>query len=772
MEKATSSDQIVQMREIALRMRDLILRQPPQDLLGYIYSHQLLDQLSPAGNTDSDPARERGSLGDRTGENQFLLEYVHAALASAPASKGLKFDEAECAEIYELSSQLQMAAMLYAMASSHESDNKVFGPETADVEFRAKASWVLIRGNRYQVLEEEFYNFVLEPHDDALREAYGVSAKSVAAGFQEIADTVRSGQADAVEVLAQAIEEAQIEPEDQEEHSVDARRVRTDASPPDTVAASRAADDLLRGGICNVSRHTNLPKDLLDDLSFHRGEDEEFFFDEPLSSTPFQTLPARKKPLIKLDESYYAVDPCFARDAGYRALLFNLLRRSPGYKKKFESGQKSMSEAAFFQILDDHLDGAKVNQEVWYKNPKTGQWVENDTLVRIDDALFLIEAKAGAAATIASPASDFPRHVQSIQDLIVKAYQQCARFFEYLNSADEVPIYERRDGRYIECDRLRIADFRLLFPIGLTIESFTPFSTMCKELEEIKPILDRYAFLSLSIDDLFVLRRFLPTMGAFSHYLDVRQAVASIKGVELFDEFDHLGAYIDKNRFDQVILAQQAEGNPDKIVWEGMSKTVDQHFVGEEWNRHAPAGQEYPDEVLGLLSALNRARAPGWLAAESVIRDYDEKGRNDLTEILQSLRVTLGQYNHRYFQLTGDQSIFIWLQREGSVVDRGLVEKKASAAALASSTNKMIGVIVFASPDQGYDTAVPFPVQIPAARNSENSALYEEAERMRQPRRQTALTGAKQAKKQVKKLGRNQLCWCGSGIKFKKCHGR
>ena len=65
----------------------------------------------------------------------------------------------------------------------------------------------------------------------------------------------------------------------------------------------------------------------------------------------------------------------------------------------------------------------------------------------------LDEAKAGAAATIASPALDFGRHAQSVQDLVLKAYKQCERFFSYLNSALEVPLFHLVNGKYVECGR-------------------------------------------------------------------------------------------------------------------------------------------------------------------------------------------------------------------------------------------------------------------------------------------------------------------------------
>lgn len=203
------------------------------------------------------------------------------------------------------------------------------------------------------------------------------------------------------------------------------------------------------------------------------------------------------------------------RDAGYRALLHNLLQRKPEYKKEFEERQKTMSEGAFYDILRAQFPTANVYQEIYYKDPETNQWSENDTLILMDDVLFLIEAKAGAAATIASPATDFKRHAQSVQDLVIKAYKQCERFFNYLNSADEVVIYHLVSGKHRECGRIKASNYRVMLPIGLTVESFSPFSSFCKQLPQITPLLGKYGFVSMSIDDLFVLKRFLPSLGSF-----------------------------------------------------------------------------------------------------------------------------------------------------------------------------------------------------------------------------------------------------------------
>ncbi|HEK2642193.1 TPA: SEC-C domain-containing protein [Proteus mirabilis] len=761
------------MESIADRMRELIVKMPPHDLLGYIYAQHMMKKMG--NQIGGEKQGQEGSPADVVNEPQFLLEYVHAVLASEAAPADMEFDEALCAELFECSRKLRELAMFYAMATSADTKDGIFGPNTADIEFRAKSTWVMIRGNRYQVLEGEFYRYVLAPHNDVLKEVYGIGATDIAEGFQAMADAIRSGQANAIIEMMKQFEAVKAFSIEQSKSMEDAMESWIAENEEQSKAARGAMEDMLRGGIANVSRHTKLPPTLLADLSYQRGEDTEFFAAGDFKGTPFRTLPARKKPLIQLGSDYYAVDPCFARDAGYRALLFNLLQRKPDYNKAFKDRQKMMSEAAFADILYAQLPGATVLQEVYYKDPDSKQWSENDTLILVDDVLLLVEAKAGAAATIASPALDFGRHAQSVQDLVLKAYKQCVRFFNYMNSADEVSLYHLVNGKYEECCRVRRSDYRVMVPIGLTVESFSPFSTYCKELPQVEPLLGKHAFISLSIDDLFVLKRLLPTPGEFVHYLEVRQAVAGIRGAHLFDEFDHLGAYLKKNRFDQDIIEQLKEEKANMVIWDGMSDIVDRTFEGEEWESKPFPSQKFPEEVLKLLGALDSTRASGWLSAESHIRDLGEEGRNNLAKMLSDLRKTLIQHPVRYFVLGGDGvPLFVWLQRHGHPIDWTKVNNKASAVALSAKATNVIGVVAEVSADGTYVQARSFKIYIPTEQTAENAHIYEDAARMANPERTVNLEREKQVHfgRKSKKIGRNVPCPCGSGMKYKRCHGR
>lgn len=761
------------MEAIAARMRELIVAMPPHDLLGYIYAQHMIKSIADQSGTQEQ--HEAAGPDDLINENQFLLEYVHAVLATDAAPAGVTFDEAKCAELFELGRKLREQAMLFAMVSSADTKDGAFGPNTADIEFHAKSTWVMLRGNRYQVLEGEFYGYVLAPHNDVLQEAYAVDATDIAEGFQAMADATRSGQADAIMEMMAQFEAAQAFATAQNTPLENVIEAWVAENSEQAKAAGWAMDDMFRGGIANVSRHTKLPPTLLTDLAYRRGEETEFFAAGDFSGTPYRTLPARKKPLIQLGSDYYAIDPCFTRDAGYRALLFNLLQRRPDYKKTFEERQKTMSEAAFAEILAAQLPDATVFQEVYYKDPVSKQWSENDSLILIDDVLFLVEAKAGAAATIASPALDFARHAQSVQDLVLKAYKQCERFFNYLDSADEVPLYYLAGGKYEECGRVRRADYRVMVPIGLTVESFSPFSTYCKELPQVEPLLGKHAFVSLSIDELLVLKRFLPTAGEFAHYMEVRQAVAGIRRAHLFDEFDHLGAYLKKNRFDQDISDQLKADKLDVLVWGGMSDIIDKSFEGEGWESGPFPTQHFPEEVLKLLGALDSTRARGWLSAESHIRDLGEEDRNDLAKMLSDLRQTLNKHLARYFiRLGGDKALFVWLQQHDHHVDWARVNDKASAAALAVKASNVIGVVAEVSADGTYYRAQYFAVHIPSVRTEGNDHIYEDAAEMAHSKRVMNLNQPKMATSplKAKKPGRNETCPCGSGAKFKRCHGR
>ncbi|MGI4800324.1 MAG: hypothetical protein ACRYG8_41085, partial [Janthinobacterium lividum] len=554
-QKIKAADELRQEMEVlALKACDLILAQPPIGFLGYVVSQFYMAML----HVSTDVAETSYQQKEVVKTYQLVLEYMHAVWschANLP-EETQAIDEAKASEVMKIFATLDMKTALYCMASAMARIDDGADGHSAETEFHAKSSWSLIRGHRYQVLEEEFFRFALEPHSDALKSAYGVDHDEIAAGIQRIADAFRAGVSTAAGGINAAMQrtDALVEAS-----SKDLATVMTELrseEPGYIEEIGQQIQDMLFGGVCNLSRHSGLPVALLDDLSYAPGENAQFFAAGKFAGTPMRALPARSKPGIKLGNSVYATDGQFIRDSAYRAIQWGLWKRLP-YRDEWITRQGRRVEEAYPKIFSHQLRQAQSYESVYHKDATTSEWVECDLLLLLDDVLLVIEAKAGVMP-MQSPATNFANHEQRIDELIIKAYKQCARFIEYLASAPEVPLFSLQNGSHIEIARIRRDRFRLILPIGLTIEAFTPFSAMAKELPGVVPILSMHSFICMSVDDLFVLNRFLPTTGQLIHYLAVRQQVAGLPKALLFDEIDHLGAYISRNRFD-IDLREQSK---------------------------------------------------------------------------------------------------------------------------------------------------------------------------------------------------------------------
>jgi hypothetical protein len=694
----------VDMELIAARLRDLILSQPPRALIGFVWAEFSLRPM-----LENDAAKEMQAA-------QFVLGYLHAVLASFADEAAGELDEAVCGEIVETTSHLRDATQRYCDALSRDDA----GAQARWTEAHALSDWIACRGEAHRAPEREFFDVVLAPHDEALRRCYGIGAAEIAAGLQAAADAMRKGCA---RVVARIAEHAQAVGALAAERGVASERaaeIWASEQPERAAASEQAFAELFGGGLCNLSRHTALPAALLEDLSFARGENKEFFAAGALAGTPLRTLPVRVKPLIGLDGEYFATHPDFL-SAAYCQILRSLLARNPNpaYRREFRARHSAFGERAFESVLTKQLAGATVLHEICYRDAATRAWVENDTLIRLDDVLILIDSKVGIAATIAPPAGDFERQARAAQDMVAKTYQQCRRFFDYLDSADEVPLFKRDAGRYVECDRVRRADFRIMLPIGLSVEPLGPFGAMCNGLPEIEPILGRLRFMLMSIDELIALRRSLPAAGDLLAF-----------------------------------LSRQSSTVPD-----GAMPRI-----------------ERPAEIVKLLDALQAAREPGWLRADNLIRALGAAECDALASGLLEMTESLTAQEHGWFQFDGDPPLFVWLQRFGTLANVETIAATARAAAIATGAREIVVVIAHKTDAAGYSRAMALDVKVPPPGSAEHARARAEAERLQA--QQNAVSAALNevsvppvATPPARLPGRNEPCWCGSGNKFKRCHG-
>lgn len=116
----------------------------------------------------------------------------------------------------------------------------------------------------------------------------------------------------------------------------------------------------------------------------------------------------------------------------------------------------------------------------------------------------------------------------------------------------------------------------------------------------------------------------------------------------------------------------------------------------------------------------------------------------------------------------------MWLQKSGHAIDFDRIKHKAAAAAIAFRSNTVTCILAIVLDNGDYFQAKHLEVNIPNTQTFETEHLFKDAEKMvgrsRDLLHRPALGFALEAPR--KKLGRNEPCYCGSGMKYKKCHGR
>jgi mRNA-degrading endonuclease RelE of RelBE toxin-antitoxin system len=638
--EATPEAARVALESVAARLRDAILRCAPKPLLAFLW-HQVSVHH---GSTGEGPVTADVEQIDVA----MAMEYVHAVLSGyAPHAWGTDTSVDAMHGVLRDMADVRCASMQYCYLVNQEHREGEFAHHSGELHFRALSNWIFSRAYRYGVLESEFLKFALAPHDGALRQAYGVDAATIADGLQA-----------AVTALLQPRQAARVD-------------------------------------LNNVTRTSGLPAELLDDLSYQPGDNTEFFRAGLLSGTPLLTLPGRLKPLVRLDDGHYACDPYFLRDSAYRAIQRGLRRRIPDYDATWTKQQTAATEAGFTRIFDRQLAGADTLSSVFYKEAGTGKWCELDLLVRLDDTLFVVEVKGGVMPTH-SPELDFDKYGKKVEQLIQEAYDQGKRFLEYANSRPEVMLYQvdknnKKNKKPV--GKLRLGDYRLVFPIGLTIESFVPFSASSKHLPGIVPILGRFPFIAMAIDDLFILNRFLPTAGELTHYLAARQRLAARKALILVDEADHLGLYVSHKRYDIAVDFIASQGI-ERFVHETAAQPVNAYFNRPDWEQASPPRQRFAKHFSRILQVLDTSRRRGFLRTDAIIRDLGEAVCEQLEASIESGLPHLAAAPHRRILFHGNRPCVVCLQRDGHVDVLEEHRRAAEDVAHASATNSCPLLIV------------------------------------------------------------------------------
>jgi SEC-C motif len=531
------------------------------------------------------------------------------------------------------------------------------------------------------------------------------------------------------------------------------------------ILESPAFDDLLRevqgnarlaltSAIFDITDLSSLPNSVLSLLSVQPGESILTSLTGPGHDdlSPLSTSILHDKPFVKRGGRYYFFYHSGLEDRVTEILERDLFERYPD------------REAALRRKRDDYLEGVATDllvsivrpdteyRNVYYPNPDhPGTLTELDALLAVDDILFLVEVKAGslsAAARRGAPESLY----QELADTIGTGQRQSERAEKYIKSADDVPCFDASGQR--EICRIGHQNYRRIFRIVVTREDLGWVGARIAIMSVIEPTLTSSLPWHVSLDDLrTVSELFQDSNLRFVHFLERRLDASKEATLSQHDEIEHIGLYNKMNFYHDLPVHGM-----DRMTFDpSWMLDIDAYFADKYRGKTTLLPkQQMPPRLAGLLDALKDSQLGGRFAAASIIFDMDEEARNGVDRALEyldagaesrqrSLRVPFSTASHGItFSYARND---LWQQelvRSAAQMEQSRCSKWVAVQLTNHSPYVISGIERIAPGRFSSEEMVP------------GFRYIEELVRQ---------------KLMTEKPGRNDRCPCGSGKKYKKCHG-
>lgn len=608
----------------------------------------------------------------------------------------------------------------------------------------------MVRGNRYRFLQVGYIRPLISVHEDEFLKLFGITSDDVVAGYEKLERALSSGRLEGFETLGKLFEKTCATGEADFSNIPD----------EDSEAAQKAAMEAFSVQHFNVARITGWPEEFIEALSFVPGE-AHFFDIGKMWYWPIVTLPIVDRPFITLHEKTYCFDYYSLTDNFYRAVQKAVLRTDPGYSEKWQERQKTASESMVRSILENMLPGCASYTDNCYGSKKHRN--ENDLLIRYRDALLVVEVKAGSF-TDAPPMSDFESHINRYRELIEKSNSQCDQMRKYIReSSPSLVLYG--ESMHPKAN-LNISDISAIFCLSITIENINAFAARAEKLR----------FLNLTegvsciaVDDLMTYKAYFDNPLEFLHFLKQREIASLNKRIALNDEFDHLGMYIVHNCY-SLEIDSLPEG---EVFVAGYRDELDRYFerVGTPLPQVDKPQQLMPSRFREIIDVLLSSGNPQAVRISSYLLDFSGEARQQLSdgvEMALQRQASTGRQIAQSLCGSGNSIRMTFYVFQDELLDAESDQKMfdyTAAILLANSEDERV-LVAFRYDENHLLQKIDFRVisiqEIPSNRIRELRAYGEKMGNFR----------VKTYKQQHGKIGRNELCPCGSGKKYKKCHGR
>lgn len=619
---------------------------------------------------------------------------------------------------------------------------------------------LMVRVVRFPNFQEDYWKESLDPYDSLLRRAYGVGAETMIAGLKELSEYQKRGMMqkhldsmEAVNKLRTRAKELGLIEGDSKEY-----RLRIRQSEELTLLDEDVRKKLSEAWtprLFEITDISSLPKPVLGLLSVKPGEN-------PLSKltgnnnedlSPLSTDVEHYKPFLEIDGKIYTFYHAGFEDRIAEIIENDLNKKFPKQRSSIEKLRSDYIETEAVKLLSDILDPEYKALNLFYPNPdESGQFTELDGLIAVDDTLVLVEVKSGgisAGAARGAPAS----LKRDLKTLIFEGQRQSERAERYIRSADKVDFYDQTGKKVVYS--LEHGKFRRIIRIVVTRESLGWIGASLVKLAVLDPSLNESMPWQVSIDDLRAISDLFKGKSIeFGHYLQVRLEAAENQSLSQNDEIDHVALYNAMNYYHKNVGS-----DANRTIFNAYSLPIDRYFMDKLSGKNPDRPeQKVPKELRNIIEALEVSKEPHRFEVGAFLLGNDNGQRKDVAKHLKKVLEQQHTDRRRVMRLgSPDMKVGFSI---GHIEKANLELEKVRCAAYMSN----MGLDRWLSVNIDTTDRVTVSDIVELKIGDFTDEQIKEAQAIIERGMQQNSSGLN--------IARNQLCPCGSGERYKNCHGR
>lgn len=694
-------------------------------------------------------------------ESLLLLEYIQSLLAGLP-NENLsilpEIDEKNWAKLLEKIIHLQhfiLTNYLTYKTAKLKVSGSLSSEQECDLFGKAYLQWCLNRGHRYMFHDLIHLKLLLEPHQDIIKTTFNIEADKLIFEIEKIKFSLTEGIFLAFKELKSIHENLA------NENAIE----ELENNPDKKLELESILNRAFRYDCFDLEKVTNLPKKLLKELSWDLGQDSEFGQKGEYMYSPLRRMPTQKKPFISINDAYYCFNYSNFIDSFYRVIERYILSSNPDYKEEWKAKQTITSESSPFSFFKKLLPGATILKNVYYQENqvlnKKANRIECDGLVIYQNYLFVIEIRGGKF-TYTSPANDFNAYINSVNSLLLSPRKQATRLLESLKMNSKLTLFEtQKDTKAIT--EIYFSDFEYTIPCVITLENIPIISSDIEKMQESIESTSSLPCWALSIDDLRIYTDIFSSPIYFLHYIKERIEASKSKQLHFIDELDHLGMYLNHNQYSKNLL-DTIDNDKTELIIGDQSKKIDEFYssliICPELAKRPE--QDIPEKLKEILDILDSQKKDHYISVSNYLLDMNYERRRELSEGINSILIKQVE-NKSYIKLStiGDIKLTVSTRIIPLMPSkREEIRNLALAEVYGNKENKRLFLELDYDTNHNLTNVSWEFLTLADVTNSDEAKLKQLFE-------QECLKRIKA----LKKVGRNDMCPCGSNRKYKKCHG-